>query len=93
MAETGSEVPLPSRAWLTWGGGAGLALFSFGAAGMLTEAWGYVFGSCLFIAYVPVKRLIHSCATPMGRLMNSQKGMLEAKRRASISGLFQGRVD
>jgi nitrate reductase gamma subunit len=55
--------------------------------------WGHVFGSCLFIAYVPVKRLIHSCATPMGRLMNSQKGMLEAKRRASISGLFQGRVD
>jgi hypothetical protein len=29
----------------------------------------------------------------MGRLMNSQKGMLDAKRRASISGLFQGRVD
>ncbi len=55
--------------------------------------WGHVFGSCLFIAYVPVKRLIHSCATPMGRLMSSQKGLLEAKRRASISGLFQGRVD
>ncbi len=53
--------------------------------------WGHVFGSCLFIAYVPVKRLIHSCATPMGRLMNSQKGLLEAKRRASISGLFPGR--
>jgi nitrate reductase gamma subunit len=53
--------------------------------------WLHVFGSCLFIAYVPVKRLIHSCATPMGRLMNSQKGLLEAKRRASISGLFQVR--
>ena len=53
--------------------------------------WFHVFGSCLFIAYVPVKRLIHSCATPMGRLMNSQKGLLRAKREASISGLFQNR--
>ena len=48
----------------------------------------HVLGSCLFIAYVPVKRLIHSCATPMGRLMNSQKGMLEAKKRAVLSGLM-----
>ncbi len=51
--------------------------------------WLHVFGSCLFIAYVPVKRLIHSCATPMGRLMSSQTGLLEAKRRASLSGLFR----
>ena len=55
--------------------------------------WAHVFGSCLFIAYVPVKRLVHSCAVPMGRLMNSQKAMLEAKRRASISGLFPDRKD
>ena len=41
MAETGSEVQPPSRAWLTWGGGVSLVLFSLGAAGMLTEAWGY----------------------------------------------------
>lgn len=53
----------------------------------------HVIGSCLFIAYVPVKRLVHSCATPMGRLMNSQKEMLAAKRRAAISGLFQGKRD
>ena len=52
--------------------------------------WLHVFGSCLFIAYVPVKRLIHSCATPMGRLMNSQKALLEAKRRANLAGLFRG---
>jgi hypothetical protein len=49
--------------------------------------WGHVFGSCLFISYVPVKRLV----TPMGRLMNSQKGLLGAKRRASLSGLLPGR--
>ncbi|MHA1152081.1 MAG: hypothetical protein ACTSQ7_05335 [Alphaproteobacteria bacterium] len=55
--------------------------------------WGHVFGACLFIAYVPVKRLVHSCATPMGRLMSSQKGLLEAKRRAAIAGLFRGRAD
>lgn len=50
----------------------------------------HVLGSCLFIAYVPVKRLVHSCATPMGRLMNAQKGMLEAKRRGVLGGLLPG---
>ncbi|MEK9722065.1 MAG: hypothetical protein VW405_01095, partial [Rhodospirillaceae bacterium] len=50
----------------------------------------HVFGSCAFIAYVPAKRLIHSCATPMGRLMNSQTGMLAAKRAASLGGLLPG---
>lgn len=51
----------------------------------------HVLGSCVFIAYVPVKRLIHSCATPMGRLMNSQKGLLAAKKRASLEGLLAGK--
>jgi hypothetical protein len=49
----------------------------------------HVIGSCLFIAYVPAKRLIHSCATPMGRMMHSQKGLLEAKRNSVISGLMR----
>lgn len=72
---------------------AGALGLGVGAHGALYEPlwWGHVFGSCLFIAYVPVKRLIHSCATPMGRLMNSQIGLLEAKRRASISGLLRDR--
>jgi MFS family permease len=48
----------------------------------------HVLGSCLFIAYVPVMRLIHSCATPLGRLMNSQKQMLAAKKQAVLSGLM-----
>ena len=47
----------------------------------------HVIGSCLFIAYVPLRRLIHSCATPFGRLMNSQKQMLYAKKRAILAGL------
>lgn len=51
----------------------------------------HVLGSCLFIAYVPVKRLIHSCATPMGRLMNSQKGLLAAKKFGVMKGLLAGK--
>ena len=52
----------------------------------------HVLGSCAFIAYVPVKRLIHSCATPMGRLMNSQEGMLTAKKEAALKGILIGRT-
>ena len=51
----------------------------------------HVVGSCLFIAYVPVKRLVHSCATPLGRLMNSQKGMLAAKKRGVLGAMLNGR--
>lgn len=51
----------------------------------------HALGSCAFIAYVPVKRLVHSCATPMGRLMNSQKALLAAKKLASLQGLMTGK--
>ncbi|HSO05855.1 MAG TPA: respiratory nitrate reductase subunit gamma [Pelomicrobium sp.] len=51
----------------------------------------HVLGSCLFLAYIPLKRLIHSCATPMGRLMNSQKGLLAAKKMGVMRGLLTGR--
>jgi len=44
--------------------------------------------ACGFIAYVPLKRLIHSCATPLGRLANSQVGILAAKKARVIGGLF-----
>jgi MFS family permease len=47
----------------------------------------HVLGSCAFIAYVPLYRLVHSCATPIGRLMNSQKGLLSAKKIAVLGGL------
>ena len=70
---------LPAGAWL-------------GATGYEISWLVHVLGSCLFIAYVPVKRLIHSCATPMGRLMNSQKGMLAAKKKAVLSGLLVHRT-
>ena len=48
----------------------------------------HVFASCGFIAYVPVKRLIHSCATPIGRLMNSQTQLLALKKEESLRGLL-----
>jgi nitrate reductase gamma subunit len=48
----------------------------------------HVLISCAFIAYVPVKRLIHSCATPIGRLMNSQKTLLAAKKLSSMNGML-----
>jgi MFS family permease len=48
----------------------------------------HVIAACLFIAYVPVMRLIHSCATPFGRLANSQKAMLAAKKRGVLGGML-----
>ena len=51
----------------------------------------HVLGSCAFIAYVPVRRLVHSCATPMGRLMHSQRELLAAKKNAVLAGLMARR--
>jgi nitrate reductase gamma subunit len=53
----------------------------------------HVIGSCLFIAYVPAKRLVHSCATPIGRLMHSQKSLLELKKTNVLQGLMGVRPD
>jgi nitrate reductase gamma subunit len=49
----------------------------------------HVAAACLFIAYVPVMRLIHSCATPLGRLANSQKDMLAAKKRGVLGAMLR----
>jgi nitrate reductase gamma subunit len=48
----------------------------------------HVILSSVFIAYFPVKRLVHSCATPVGKLMQSQKLMLERKVMGVTSGLL-----
>ncbi len=45
--------------------------------------------ACLFIAYIPFKKMIHSCAVPIGRMLNSQTNLLSAKKTRSISGLFR----
>jgi hypothetical protein len=49
----------------------------------------HVILACSFIAYFPVKRLIHSCASPLGKLMQSQKILLEIKVRGVVGGLLQ----
>lgn len=51
----------------------------------------HAIAACAFIAYVPVKRLVHTCATPMGRLMYSQKAMLAARKRGVIGAMLRGR--
>ena len=53
----------------------------------------HALAACGFIAYVPLKRMIHSCATPVGRLLNSQKALLAAKKRRAIDGLFRAPRD
>jgi nitrate reductase gamma subunit len=53
----------------------------------------HALAACAFIAYVPLKRLVHSCATPLGRLMNSQQAMLAAKKDRVLRGLFTKRMD
>ncbi len=56
--------------------------------GIYTPMWYFhVFGSLAFIVYVPAFRLIHSCATPIGRMITSQKKILSSKRMHSIGGL------
>ena len=49
----------------------------------------HVMAACAFIAYVPVMRLIHSCATPLGRLANSQKEMLAAKKMGVLGAMLR----
>ena len=48
----------------------------------------HALAACAFIAYVPVKRMIHSCATPLGRIASSQTALMAAKKTRSIQGLF-----
>ena len=77
--------------------GSVFALVTPSAAGPGSTAYevlwlAHVLGSCAFIAYVPAKRLVHSCATPMGRLMHSQRELLAAKRQAVLTGLMMRRT-
>ncbi len=71
------------------------ASMSPGESGFLASAYTpfwyfHVFGSLGFIVYVPAHRLAHSCATPIGRMMNSQKKILARKRDQSLRGLMSG---
>lgn len=58
-------------------------------AGLHEPMWViHAIAACAFIAYVPIKRLVHTCATPMGRLMNSQQGLLAARKRGVIGAML-----
>lgn len=61
------------------------------ASASIYEPWWlvHVIAACVFIAYVPMMRLIHSCATPLGRLANSQKEMLAAKKRGVLGAMLR----
>ena len=48
----------------------------------------HALAACAFIAYIPFHRMVHFCAVPIGRLFNSQNGLLAAKKLRSISGNF-----
>lgn len=47
--------------------------------------------ACALIAWLPATRLVHSCATPVGRLMNSQTGLLAARKRGVLGAMLAGR--
>lgn len=71
------------------------ASMSPGESGFLASAYTpfwyfHVFASLGFIVYVPAHRLAHSCATPIGRMMNSQRKILARKREHSLRGLMSG---
>jgi hypothetical protein len=51
----------------------------------------HVIAACAWIGFLPATRLVHTCATPVGRLMNSQVGLLAAKKYGVLSGLLGAR--
>lgn len=84
LAIIGTDAP---GAWASFVG----RLFApISPAGAVAEEFlwiGHALLACAFIAYVPAKRLIHSCATPVGRMLYSQKSLLAAKKKRVIEGL------
>jgi hypothetical protein len=85
---------LPPSRWVAVSLAGALKLGAGADSALYEPLWsGHVVGSCPFILCVPVTRLIHDCAAPTGRPVNSRKGLLEAKRRASISGMLQNRSE
>lgn len=66
-----------------------LAALGLAGEGLYKASWVvHALGALAFVAYVPIKRLVHTCATPMGRLMNSQQGLLAAKKRGVIGAML-----
>lgn len=87
----GSRLGLePAGSATAWASFVGLAFIPVSPSGEKAIEALWIFHAlavCGFIAYIPLKRMIHSCATPVGRLANSQKELLAAKKAKVIAGL------
>jgi MFS family permease len=80
----------PAGSTTAWASFVGLAFVPVSPSGEAAIEALWIFHAlavCGFIAYIPLKRMIHSCATPMGRLANSQKSLLADKKAKVIAGL------
>ncbi len=80
----------PAGSTTAWASFVGLAFIPISPTGETAREALWIFHAlavCAFIAYIPLKRMIHSCATPVGRLANSQKGLLADKKAKVIAGL------
>lgn len=72
--------------------GSWMTAWGWTAPGLHKPLWlVHVVASCAFIGWLPATRLIHTCATPLGRLLHSQTGLLAAKKHAVLSGLMRQR--
>jgi nitrate reductase gamma subunit len=83
----------PIHAWSFVGLGFARIMATFGTlpASAYQPLWlVHVIAACALIGYLPATRLVHTCATPIGRLMNSQKGLLAA-RKIGVLGAMMSR--
>ncbi len=85
-----SAVGNPEGSWASFVGLAFAPVAPRGPIGTDVVWTVHALAACAFIAYVPLKRMVHSCATPIGRLVNSQKGLLAAKKARVVRGLWRG---
>lgn len=85
----------PAYAWSF----VGLAFSQFLPSSVDSKAAAYSFiwlvhvvAACILIGYLPATRLVHTCATPIGRLMNSQKRMMAARKIGVLSGMARRHI-
>lgn len=84
--------PVHSMSFVGVGVGHVMAALGLTGAGAFQPLWlVHAVASCALIAFLPATRLVHTCATPIGRLMNSQTGLLAAKRKGVLGAMLLGR--
>ena len=89
-----AQTPLdPYHAWSFVGLGFARVMATFGTlpASAYQPLWlVHVIAACALIGSLPVTRLVHTCATPIGRLMNSQTQLLAARKIGVLGGMMSG---